>query len=474
MTIFSCESLAAALRITTFSTPPTFSTAISSVFAPIFSNSAFTAFRRSPFLHGTESNSDRISSGAEIRSLDSPSASCAKALRQQIKIRQGKSDSFDFIQITFLAKSHSRLDNSLYQFDLFYWRLTVRASLDFFHLLQRVETVNDLAEDGIFSVQAGRGRKHDEERGQRGVGVVGPRHREDAADVFARLAEFAFELANPFVGVMRLIVRAPLAESPLHDEAGNDAVKDGVVIPPRLRELQKVANVLRRQIGIERDDEVAQTGMKDDLLAHLVDAGVLERLFALRLDLDADDFDRRVELLFGVGLGRRYFIDDLDAFGDLAEGRELAVELRLGRRADEELGAVTVGLAWYADGRDRSSDVLDVAEFIGQLVQRSTAPACARRLRVFQQRVPSLNEAQTDRAMERRAVVEAGAGVFDERLDVLQSLGRKELEADHAEVGGDHRFEARGLFERDRRRLGAGQWRVLLARRLSQTNRVCQ
>src|SRR5262245_31631257 len=101
MTIFSAESLAAALRMRMFSTPLTFSTAISSGFAPIFSNSALTAFSRSPFLQGTESNSDRISSGVEIRSLDAPSASCAKALEQQIKIRQGKSDSLDFIQITF-------------------------------------------------------------------------------------------------------------------------------------------------------------------------------------------------------------------------------------------------------------------------------------------------------------------------------------------------------------------------------------
>src|SRR5262245_20272999 len=100
MTIFSGESLAAAFRITTFSTPLTFSTAISSVFAPIFSNSALTAFRRSPFLHGTESNSDRISSGVEIRSSGASPASCAKALEQQIKMRQGKSDSLDFIQIT--------------------------------------------------------------------------------------------------------------------------------------------------------------------------------------------------------------------------------------------------------------------------------------------------------------------------------------------------------------------------------------
>src|SRR5499426_774686 len=339
MTIFSCESLAAALRITTFSTPPTFSTAISSVFAPIFSNSAFTAFRRSRFLHGTESNSDRISSGAEIRSLDSPSASCAKALEQQIKMRQGKSDSFDFIQITFMAKSHSRLDNSLYQFDLFYWRLAARRALDFFHLLQSIETVNDFAKDRIFSVQVGRGRKHDEERGQRRVRVTGSSHREDAAGVFAGRAEFAFERTNPFVGVMRLIARAPLAEPALHGEAWHDAMKDRVVVPARLREFQKVAHMLRRQVGFERDDEVAQISTENDLFAHLVDAGVFERLFALRLDLDADDLDRRVELLFVVGLGRRNFIDDFDAFGDLAEGRELAVELGLGRRADEELSA---------------------------------------------------------------------------------------------------------------------------------------
>src|SRR5262249_19137942 len=455
MTIFSAAPVAAGTWTTTFSTPPVFLIVTSSVFAPIFSYSALTAFRRSPFLHGTESNSDRISSGVEIRSLDVPSASCAKAIEQQIKTKLSESDSFDFIQITFMARSPLWFDNSFYQFDLFYWRLPVRAALNFFHLLQRVEAVNDFAEDGIFSVQVGRGRKHDEERGQRRVRVIGSRHRENAADVFAGRAEFAFERPNPFVGVMRLIARAPLAEPALHDEAGHDAMKDRVVVPARLRELQKVARVLRRQVGFERDDDLAQTGAQDDLPAHLVDAGVLERLFALRFDLDADDFDRRVELLFGVGLGHRNFIDNLDAFGDLPEGRELAVELGLGRCADEELRPVTAGLARYANGRDRPREVFDVAEFIGQLIERPTAPQSARRLRVFQQRVAALNEAQADRAMERRAIVEAGAGVLDERLDVLRGLVRKELEADHAEVGGDHGFEARGLFERDRRRLGA-------------------
>src|ERR1700741_2066507 len=99
---------------------------------------------------------------------------------------------------------------------------------------------------------------------------------------------------------MSLIARAPLAEPPLRDEAGHDSVKESVILPATLCKLQKVSDVLRRQIGFERDDQVAQTGMQDDFSAHLIDAGVFERLFALRNDLDADDFDRRVELLFGV------------------------------------------------------------------------------------------------------------------------------------------------------------------------------
>src|SRR5215470_9829085 len=213
---------------------------------------------------------------------------------------------------------------------------------------------------------------------------------------------------------MRLIALARLAEPPLDDKAGNDAMKDRVVVPARLRELQKVAHMLRRQVGFERDDEVSQTGAQDDLLAHLVDAGVLERLFALRLDLDADDFDRRVELLFGVRLGHRDFINDLDAFGDLPEGRELAVELGLSRRADEELRSSAVGLARDADRRDRAGQMFDVAEFIGQLVESAAAPLGARRLRVFEQRVAALNDAQTNRAVERRSVVETRPRVLDE------------------------------------------------------------
>src|SRR5262245_29443680 len=135
MTIFSGDSLAAALRITTFSAPLVFSTVISSAFAPIFSNNALTAFRRSPLLHGTESNSDRISSQVEIRSLDASSASCVTTLEQQIKTKQSESASFGIIQITFIAKLPLWLDYSFYQFDLIYRRLPVRAALNLLHFL---------------------------------------------------------------------------------------------------------------------------------------------------------------------------------------------------------------------------------------------------------------------------------------------------------------------------------------------------
>src|SRR5262249_13782396 len=466
--------------MTTFSTPLIFSTAISSGFAPIFSNNALTDFRRSPFLHGTESNSDLISSGVESRTAGASSLTCVKALEQKTKTKQNRSDSFDFIanypfrlldnratKGEYRREHGSRFDHRLNQFDLLYRRLPVRAALDFFHLLQRIETVNDFSEDRIFAVEVrGRG-EHDEERRERGVGVVGSRHRENAADVFARRAEFAFERANPFVGVMRLIARAPLAEPSLNDEAGHHAMKERVIVPARLRQLQKIAHVFRRQIWLERDGEVAEGRMQDDFLAHLVDAGGLERFLAFRFDLDADDFDRRVELLVGVGFGHRDFINDLDAFGDLSEDRELAVELGLSRRADEELSATAVGLAGDANRRDRAGQVFDVAEFIGQLVESAAAPPGARRLRVFEQRVATLNDAQTNRAMERRAVIKTRPGVLDERLNMFRGLCGKELETDHAEVGGDHRFEGRRLFERDRRRLGAGRRRVLLARRLS-------
>src|SRR5262245_8625356 len=151
-----------------------------------------------------------------------------------------------------------RFDHGFDQFDSLDRRLAVRAAVDFFHLLQRIEAVNDFAEDGIFSVQAGRGRKDDEKRGQRGIGVFGSRHREYAANVFVRRTEFSFERANPFIGVMRLVSRAPRAESSLDDEAGDDAMKDRVVVPTRLCEFQKVADVLGRQLWFERDYDIAQ------------------------------------------------------------------------------------------------------------------------------------------------------------------------------------------------------------------------
>src|SRR5215213_9685252 len=50
------------------------------------------------------------------------------------------------------------------------------SALHLLHSVQGFKAVNDFAEDRIFAVQVWRRRQHDEERGQRGVRVLCPRH----------------------------------------------------------------------------------------------------------------------------------------------------------------------------------------------------------------------------------------------------------------------------------------------------------
>ena len=149
----------------------------------------------------------------------------------------------------------------------------------------------------------------------------------------------------------------------------------------------------------------------------------------------------------------RDLLDDVHAFVDASEGGELAVQRGLRRDADEELGAVAIGLAGDADGGDDAAFVLEVAEFAGELIEAAGAPEFAGRFGVFEQGVAALDDAVGDDAVEGAAIVEALAGEGEEVLDVFRRFVGGELDAEDTEVGGDDGFEiAGGLCQRDGQR----------------------
>src|SRR6185369_8925514 len=154
---------------------------------------------------------------------------------------------------------------------------------------------------------------------------------------------------HPFVGGMWFVVGARSSYSALYHKTGHNSMKRGVVVPAALDELQKVANVLRRQHRVHLQRYVAQAGVKQNIPAHLIDGSIFERLELLAFDLETGDPDRSDGQAVAVGWRERDAIDDVDSFGDLTKRRELAIELRLRRRANEELYAVAVWLPGNAD-----------------------------------------------------------------------------------------------------------------------------
>ena len=137
-------------------------------------------------------------------------------------------------------------------------------------------------------------------------------------------------------------------------------------------------------------------------------------------------------------------LHDVHPFVDAPEGGELAVERGLRRDADEELGAVAIGLAGNADGGDDAALVLEVAEFAGELIEAAGAPEFAGRFGVLEQGVAALDDAVGYDAMKGAAVVEALAGEGEEVLDVFGRFVGGELDAENAEVGGDDGFQIVG------------------------------
>src|ERR1700693_6036108 len=90
---------------------------------------------------------------------------------------------------------------------------------------------------------------------------------------------------------MRLIVRARRAESALNHKAGNDSMKRGVIVPAAFDKLQKIAYVFRRKLRVHLECYVDHARVKQNILAHLINGRIFERLELLAFDLDADNPD---------------------------------------------------------------------------------------------------------------------------------------------------------------------------------------
>ena len=80
----------------------------------------------------------------------------------------------------------------------------------------------------------------------------------------------------------------------------------------------------------------------------------------------------------------RDFLYHVDALGDPAECRKLAIQRRLRRDAYEELRALAIGFAGNADGGNHAALVFHVAELVAQQAQSPGAPQSLGRFRILQ------------------------------------------------------------------------------------------
>src|SRR2546425_6030182 len=125
------------------------------------------------------------------------------------------------------------------------------------------------------------------------------------------------------------VVGARGPDAPLDHETGNDSMKRRVIIPAGFHQLQEVANVFGGKNRVHLERYIAETGVKQNISAELVDGRILEWLELFAFDLDAADLERGDCQSVAVGRRERDAIYNVDSFGDLAEGRELTVELGL-------------------------------------------------------------------------------------------------------------------------------------------------
>ena len=157
-----------------------------------------------------------------------------------------------------------------------------------------------------------------------------------------------------------------------------------------------------------------------------------------------------------VGVGRHLgdLLRDVEPLDHAPEHRELPVERRLIRDADEELRAGAVRLARPQHRRHRAADVLQV---VGAELQDAEPAGAVLRLlrRILRQRIAALDQAAQDGAVERRAVVGALLGQLHQVADVIGRGVGQQLDHDVAEAGRDDRLLVAHLLDRQRRGVDA-------------------
>ncbi len=131
--------------------------------------------------------------------------------------------------------------------------------------MDMVQSLNDLAEDGVLAVPSGIGSQADEELARRAVRVVRPRGADRAALEGAR-AEFGGHsgLARIAQTPHRAVAAAAgLRIAALNDEIGKHTVEARAVIKFLVDQLLEILDVAWRDIGVERNLEIAIVGFED-------------------------------------------------------------------------------------------------------------------------------------------------------------------------------------------------------------------
>jgi hypothetical protein len=93
----------------------------------------------------------------------------------------------------------------------------------------------------------------DEELGGGGMRIVGAGHGHGVAIVFQTVVGFVVDFAVDF-----FLFHARAHAAALHHEAGNDAVKDGVVVMAVAHIVQKVGDGFGRFVSVEFERDDAQ------------------------------------------------------------------------------------------------------------------------------------------------------------------------------------------------------------------------
>ena len=221
------------------------------------------------------------------------------------------------------------------------------AALD---LVDVIHALDDLAPDRVLAVEEAGIVEADEELRVGGVRVLGARHRAGAAAV-VHVGELGLQVrlvGAAHAGAGRVEVRAVgLAEldvAGLGHEAVDDAVEHDAVIGAFARQFLDAADMAGSEIREEFDDDPALRGLHDERVFAILDFGHVQISFsdAVLLAVAGDaHLDHAIGLAdnpVGGGITLFYLVHELHAALDIADDGVVAVEARVRRVHDEELG----------------------------------------------------------------------------------------------------------------------------------------